>query len=68
MFDAFVNVTRENVGILKAFNSSPPGQDGRHFAEYIFICIFVNEKLCVLSKMSLKFVSKSPMDIYPALV
>ena len=27
----------------------PPGQHGRHFADNIFICIFVNEKFCILS-------------------
>ena len=35
-------------------NSSPPGQDGRLFADDIFICIFVNEKFCNLIKISLK--------------
>ena len=33
------------------FNSSPPGQDGCHFADYIFRCIFVNEELCILIKI-----------------
>ena len=36
-------------------NSSPPGQNGRHFAEDIFRCIFKNEKFCILIKISLKF-------------
>ena len=31
-------------------NSSPPGQNGRHFQDDIFRCIFVNEKFCVLIK------------------
>ena len=29
-------------------NSSPPGQNGRHFAGDIFRCIFVNETFCIL--------------------
>ena len=29
-------------------NSSPPGQNGRHFTNDIFGCIFVNEKFCIL--------------------
>ena len=27
------------------FNSSPPGQNGRHFADNVFRCIFVNDVL-----------------------
>ena len=49
-------------------NSSPPGQNGRHFADIIFRCIFVNEKFCILIKISLKFVPKGPIDNYPAFV
>ena len=36
-------------------NSSLPRQNGHHFAEDIFKCIFVNEKLCILIKISLNF-------------
>ena len=46
----------------------PPGQNGRHFANDIFICIFVNETFCILIKISLIFVSKGPNDNRPALV
>ena len=49
-------------------NSSPPGQNGRHFTKDIFICIFVNEMFCILIKISLKFVPKGPMDNNPALI
>ena len=51
-----------------AFNSSPPGQNGRHFTDDIFRCIFVNEKFCILIKISLKFVPNGPTDNKPALV
>ena len=46
-------------------NSSPRGQNGRHFADDIFICIFVNEKFDILIKISLKFVPKGPIDNKP---
>ena len=50
------------------FNSSPLGQNGRHFTDDIFKCIFMNEKFCILIKISLQFVPKSPIDHKPALV
>ena len=49
-------------------NSSPPGQNGRHVADDIIRCIFVNEKFCILIKISLKFVPKGSIDNNPALV
>ena len=45
-----------------------PGQNGRHFADDIFRCIFVNGIFCILIKISLKFVHKGPIDNNPALV
>ena len=50
------------------FNSSPLGQNGRHFADVIFRFIFVNEKLCILIKISLEFIPKGPINNNPALV
>ena len=44
------------------FNSSPPGQNGRLFADDIFICIIVNKKFRILVKISLKFIPKGPID------
>ena len=49
-------------------NSSPPGQNGCHFADDIFRCIFVNEKFCILIKISLKFIPKGAIYNNPALV
>ena len=49
-------------------NSSPPGQNGRHFADDIFRCILVNEKFCILIKILLKFVPKGPTDDNPVLI
>ena len=34
----------------------------------IFSCIFVNEKFCILIKISLNFVAKGPIDKNSALV
>ena len=53
---------------VSSFNSSPPGQNGRHFTDDISRCIFVNEMFCFLMKISLKFVPKGPVDNKPALV
>ena len=41
-------------------SSSPPGQNGCHFTDDIFRCIFMNEKFCILIEISLKFVAKNP--------
>ena len=49
-------------------NSSPPGQNGRYFTEENFLCIVVNEKLCILIKLSLKFAPKVPTDNNTALI
>ena len=49
-------------------NTLRPRQDGQHFADDIFRHIFVNEKFCILSKISLKFVPKDPINNNPALV
>ena len=49
-------------------NSSPPGQNGRHFADDIFKYIFVNEKLCSLIRLSLKFVPKDLINNKSSLV
>ena len=56
------------VSIVLSLNSSLPGQNGRHLTDDIFRCIFVNEKFCVLVKISLKFVHKGPVDNHQALV
>ena len=45
-----------------------PGQNGRLFANDIFGCIFVKWKICTLIKISLKFISKSPIDNNLAMV
>ena len=49
-------------------NTLRPRQDGRHFADDIFTCIFDNENCCFYIKFSLKYVRKGPIDNNPALV
>ena len=49
-------------------NTHPPGQNGRHFSDDIFKCIFMNEKFCDSIQVTLKFVPKGPIDNNPALV
>ena len=43
-------------------------QDGRHFADNIFQCIFLNENVSILIKISLNFVPRGPVNNIPALV
>ena len=53
---------------IAGINSSPPGQNGRHFADDIFKRIFMNVKSCILIPVSLQFVTEGPIDIQSALV
>ena len=56
-----------NKQLTDPVNSSPLDKNGHHFIDDIFRCIFVNEKFCILIKISLKFVPKGSID-NPALV
>ena len=49
-------------------NSCPPGQNGRNFVDAIFRCIFVNENVSILIEISLKCISKGPIDNKSALI
>ena len=49
-------------------NTLRPGQNGRHFVDDIFKCIFVNENVWIPIKISLKFVPKGLNNNIPALV
>ena len=49
-------------------NTLRPKQNGSRFADDVFKCIFVNGNICILAKMSLKFVPKGPINNIPALV
>ena len=50
------------------FNTLRPGQTGRHFADDVSKCIFLNENVWIPIKMSLKFVPKGPINNNPSLV
>ena len=45
-----------------------PRQNGRHFTDAVFKCIFLNENVWMLIKISLKFVPKGPINNTIALV
>ena len=45
-----------------------PRQNGRHFADDIFKCIFLNENVWIPIEISLKFVPKGPINNIPVLV
>ena len=45
-----------------------PRRNRRHFTDDIFKCIFLNENVWILIKISLKFVPKGPINNIPALV
>ena len=45
-----------------SINTLRPRQNSNNFAEDIFKCIFCNENVWILIKISLKFVPKGPID------
>ena len=50
------------------FNTLRPRQNGCHFTDDICKCIFLNENVSILIKMSLKFIPEGPINNIPALV
>ena len=55
-------------GMVCYINTLRPRQNGRHFADDVFKCIFLNGNLWISIKISLKFVPKGPINNIPALV
>ena len=49
-------------------NTLRPRQNGRHFPDDIFKCIFLNENVWILINISLKFVPRGPIHNIPAFV
>ena len=49
-------------------NTLGPRQNGRHLADDIFKCIFLNGNVWISIKISLKFVPKGPINNIPSLV
>ena len=54
--------------MIQHLNTLRPRQNGRHFPDDTFKCIFLNENFRILSKISLKFVPKGPINKISALV
>ena len=54
--------------ISHCLNSLRPRQNGRNFADDTFKCFFLNEKVWISIKSSLKFVRKGSINNIPALV
>ena len=70
----FKQIIPENVWKMLAIlfqhhcvNTLRPRQDGRHFADDIFKCIFLNENFLIVIKISLKFVPKGPINNIPTI-
>ena len=49
------------------FNTLRPRQNGRHFSDDMFKCIFLNENIWIPIEISLKFVPKGSINNNPAL-
>ena len=47
-------------------NTLRPRQNGHHFADDVFKCIFLNENVLISLKISLKFVPQVPINNIPA--
>ena len=62
LFVLFNYLHHPSVNILR------PRQNGRHFLDTIFKCIFLNENVWILIKVSLNLVPKGPINNIPALV
>ena len=50
------------------FNTLSLRQNGLHFPDDIFNCIFFNENIWIVTEISLKFVPKGAINNIPALV
>ena len=51
-----------------SLNTLTPRQNGLHFTDDIFKCIFLNENVWIAIRISLTFVSEGPINNIPALV
>ena len=64
----YLAVVHHQVEVRAPFNTLSPRQNGRHFPDDIFKCIFLNEIIRISIKISLKFVPKVAINNIPALV
>ena len=63
-----IAATQERQKGKKSINTLRPRQNGLHFLDVIFKCIFLNENVWISITIALKFVSKGPINDIPALV
>ena len=56
------------MGVPGGLNTLRPRHNGRHLADDIFKCIFLNENVSISIKFSLKFVPKGQINYISALV
>ena len=61
-------LSQHMLGHLYFVSTLRPRQYGRHFADDILKCIFVDENISILIEISLKFFPKGPINNIPALV
>ena len=55
-------------GTVENLNTLRPRQNGRHFPDDIFKCIFLNENVWISINISMKFVPRGPNNNFIALV
>ena len=63
-----LTTTKVRLMTLHKYGLTPPGQNGRHFADDIFKCIFLNGNVWMSLKISLKFVPGVQINNIPVLV
>ena len=62
------NLAHSRPGYAVRFNSLRPRWNRRHSADYIFICIFLNENISISINIPPQFIPKGPINNIPALV
>ena len=63
-----IETNAHSIHIQYTVNTLRPRQNGRHFADDIFKCTFLNENVWILIKITLRFVPQGPINNIPALV
>ena len=58
----------KTTSVKYCLNTPRPRQNGHHFPDDIFKCIFLNEKIFISIKISQKFIPNGPINNIPALV
>ena len=61
MVQSHITTAQQSLHHQTSVNSSPTGQNGHHKPDYIFRCIFLNGKKCILITIPLEFVRKGPI-------